>query len=216
MKKPMLQIALDNLSLNDAFNALAPVADAIDIIEVGTILLCAEGTKAVSEIKKRYPNKIVLADAKIADAGEIISNMLFNANADIITAICCADISTITKMHQAALKRNKEIQIELTGYWSWEQAQAWRNAGVPQVVYHRSRDAELAGKGWSEEDITKIKRLAEMGFKVTITGGINLNNLPLFQGIPIYIVIAGRAIRENSNPLQAANDLTTAIAKIWG
>jgi 3-dehydro-L-gulonate-6-phosphate decarboxylase len=36
----------------------------------------------------------VLADAKIADAGKILSRMCFEANADWVTVICCADINT--------------------------------------------------------------------------------------------------------------------------
>lgn len=66
------------------------------------------------------------------------------------------------------------MQIELTGYWTWEQAQQWRDAGIQQVVYHRSRDAQAAGVAWGEADITAIKRLSDMGFKVTVTGGLAL------------------------------------------
>ncbi|WP_228306086.1 glycogen/starch/alpha-glucan phosphorylase, partial [Klebsiella michiganensis] len=42
--------------------------------------------------------------------------------------------------------------IELTGYWTWGQAQEWREAGVQQVVYHRSRDAQAAGVAWGDAD----------------------------------------------------------------
>ena len=35
-----------------------------------------------------------------------------------------------------------------------------------------------------------------MGFKVTVTGGLALEDLPLFQGIPIHVFIAGRSIRD--------------------
>lgn len=88
------------------------------------------------------------------------------------------------------------MQIELTGYWTWEQAQQWRDAGIGQVVYHRSRDAQAAGVAWGEADITAIKRLSDMGFKVTVTGGLALEDLPLFKGIPIHVFIAGRSIRD--------------------
>lgn len=76
---------------------------------------------------------------------------------------------------------NGDVQIELTGYWTWEQAQEWRDAGIGQVVYHRSRDAQAAGVAWGEADISAIKRLSDMGFKVTVTGGLALEDLPLFQ-----------------------------------
>jgi 3-dehydro-L-gulonate-6-phosphate decarboxylase len=39
----------------------------------------AEGVRAVRDLKALYPHKIVLADAKIADAGKILSRMCFEA-----------------------------------------------------------------------------------------------------------------------------------------
>ncbi|SVX59911.1 3-keto-L-gulonate-6-phosphate decarboxylase UlaD [Klebsiella pneumoniae] len=95
---------------------------------------------------------------------------------------------------------NGDVQIELTGYWTWEQAQQWRDAGIGQVVYHRSRDAQAAGVAWGEADITAIKRLSDMGFKVTVTGGLALEDLPLFKGIPIHVFIAGRGYVVQTNP----------------
>ncbi|MGV1736290.1 orotidine 5'-phosphate decarboxylase / HUMPS family protein, partial [Mycoplasmoides pneumoniae] len=62
MALPLIQIALDNLSLASALNDLAKVGDAVDVIEVGTILLTAEGVNAVKEIAKRYPHKLIVAD----------------------------------------------------------------------------------------------------------------------------------------------------------
>ncbi|EHW5435260.1 3-keto-L-gulonate-6-phosphate decarboxylase UlaD, partial [Escherichia coli] len=161
-----------------------------------TILCVGEGVRAVRDLKALYPHKIVLADAKIADAGKILSRMCFEANADWVTVICCADINTAKGALDVAKEFNGDVQIELTGYWTWEQAQQWRDAGIQQVVYHRSRDAQAAGVAWGEADITAIKRLSDMGFKVTVTGGLALEDLPLFKGIPIHVFIAGRSIRD--------------------
>ena len=213
---PKLQIALDNLSFSDAVKALRDVAQEVDVIEVGTILLCAEGKRAVEYIKTMYPDKIVLADAKIADAGKILSRMCFEANADWVTVICCADINTTKGALEVAKEFNGDVQIELTGYWTWEQAQEWRDAGIGQVVYHRSRDAQAAGVTWGEADISAIKRLSEMGFKVTVTGGLALEDLPLFQGIPIHVFIAGRSIRDAASPVEAARQFKRSIAQLWG
>lgn len=91
---PMLQVALDNLSMAAAYDTTRLIAAEVDIIEVGTILCVAEGVRAVRDLKALYPDRIVLADAKIADAGQILARMCFEANADWITVICCADINT--------------------------------------------------------------------------------------------------------------------------
>ncbi|CAI2500967.1 3-keto-L-gulonate-6-phosphate decarboxylase UlaD [Serratia liquefaciens] len=213
---PMLQVALDNQSMDDAYRTTRLIADEVDIIEVGTILCVAEGVRAVRDLKALYPDRIVLADAKIADAGQILARMCFEAHADWITVICCADINTTKGALAVAKEFDGDVQIELTGFWTWEQAVEWRQAGVQQVVYHRSRDAQAAGVAWSDEDIAAIRRLADMGFKVTVTGGLALGDLPLFQGIPIHVFIAGRSIRDAADPVAAAREFKRAIAQLWG
>lgn len=84
------------------------------------------------------------------------------------------------------------------------------------MVYHRSRDAQAAGIAWSEADIDAIRRLADMGFKVTVTGGLALEDLPLFKGIPIHVFIAGRSIRDAASPVEAAREFKRRIAQLWG
>ncbi len=66
--KPMLQIALDNLTIEDAIASAKKVEKYIDVIEVGTILIASEGKKAIKALKEAFPNKIIVADGKIADA----------------------------------------------------------------------------------------------------------------------------------------------------
>ncbi len=68
---------------------------------------------------------------------------------------------------------------------------------------------------WGEADITAIKRLSDMGFKVTVTGGLALEDLPLFN-IPIHVFIAGRSIRDAASPVEAARQFKRSIAELWG
>jgi 3-dehydro-L-gulonate-6-phosphate decarboxylase len=84
-------------------------------------------------------------------------------------------------------------------------------------VYHRSRDAQApGGVAWGEADISAIKRLADMGFKVTVTGGLALEDLPLFKGIPIHVFIAGRSIRDARPGGSRARQFKRSIAQLWG
>ena len=215
MSLPMLQVALDNQTLSHAYETTRLIAEEVDIIEVGTILCVGEGVRAVRDLKALYPHKIVLADAKIADAGKILSRMCFEANADWVTVICCADINTAKGALDVAKEFNGDVQIELTGFWTREQAQEWREAGIQQVVYHRSRDAQAAGVAWGEADISAIKRLADMGFKVTVTGG-GAGRSAAVQGDSIHVFIAGRSIRDAESPVEAARQFKRSIAHLWG
>ena len=212
---PKLQIALDNLSYTDAVKALRDVAQEVDVIEVGTILLCAEGKRAVEYIKTMYPEKIVLADAKIADAGKIITPMMFDAGADWTTIICCAELPTIAGALEVANARGRDVQIELTGHWSFEQAAEWKKIGVRQVVYHRSRDAQAAGVAWGPEDLEKVGKLCNMGFQVTVTGWIAVEDIRFFKEYPVFVFIAGRSIRDAQDPVTAARQFKAEFAKYW-
>ena len=211
MAKPLLQIALDNNTLSDAIRSISQVGHEVDIIEAGTILCLAEGMEAVRCLRALYPNKIILADTKCADAGGTVAKNCADAGADWMTVICSATIPTM----KAALKEVKDLQVELYGDWTFEHAKQWKEAGLSQVVYHQSRDALLAGETWGEKDLTKIKKLVEMGFKVSVTGGLEKETLKLFKGIDVYTFIAGRGIREASDPAQAAREFKEEIDKYW-
>ena len=200
MAKPLLQIALDNNTLSDAIRSISQVGHEVDVIEAGTILCLAEGMEAVRCLRALYPNKTILADTKCADAG-----------ADWMTVICSATIPTM----KAALKEVKDLQVELYGDWTFEHAKQWKEAGLSQAVYHQSRDALLAGETWGEKDLNKIRKLVEMGFKVSVTGGLEKETLKLFKGIDVYTFIAGRGIREAADPAQAAREFKEEIDKYW-
>ncbi len=216
--KPKLQVALDNTSITDALTSVKQYADAIDVIEVGTILHVAEGVQPVRILRALYPNKIILADIKGADAGSILAKQCYEAGATWMTAICSADVETMIGMKKVASTYgpDRDVQIELYGDWTFEHAKAWQSAGLEQVVYHRSRDAEAAGKSWSDDDVAKVAQLIDMGFKVTITGGLKIEDLQLFKDYPVYCVIAGRSIRDAQDPLKAAQAFQDEIVRLWG
>ncbi len=218
MKLPLLQVALDNVTLEDAFESVELYGEIIDVVEVGTILHVAEGVKATKALREKYPHKIILDDIKGADAGKTLAELCFGAGADIMTAICSADINTMIAMKKVGLSYgpDKDVQVELYGDWTFEDAQMWLDNDITQLVYHRSRDAELAGKSWGPVDFNKIEKLCEMGFKVTITGGLNAEDLHLFKDYPIHGVIGGRGIRNAPDPKQAALDFKAEIKRIWG
>lgn len=213
MNKPMLQIALDTYDLPSALGPLQKAAGHIDVIEVGTILCLAEGMHAVRAIKSLFPDKIVLADVRIAEAGSIISKMAFEAGADWVSVVSGAAPSSFEVVLAEARARHKDMQIELSDGWTWAMAQRWADMGVQQVIFKRSRDLEAQGQlSWSEPDFDTIRRLHDLGFKVTVTGSVKPVDIPLFASVPVHIFIAGRAILGANNPAAAAQQFQSAIA----
>jgi 3-dehydro-L-gulonate-6-phosphate decarboxylase len=214
MSRPLLQIALDTYDLPSALGPMQKAHPYIDVIEVGTILCLSEGMHAVRAIRSLYPEKIVLADVRIAEAGGIISKMAFDAGADWVSVVSGAAPDTAEVVLKEAHSRGRDVQIELSDGWTWEMAIKWAGLGIQQVIVHRSRDAEAKGSlSWSQEDHDTIRRLHNMGFKVTVTGGIGPADIPLFVGVPVYIFIAGRAIVNADDPATAAQEFRMAIEK---
>lgn len=215
---PMLQLALDYISLPKAIVMAALVAPEVDIIEIGTPLCKAAGLDAIRAIREICPDKLILADFKAPDVGGLEATMAFDAGADMMTVIGGATLATVEQALTVARQRGKEMLMELTGIRDnelMERAADWRQVGVERIVYHREWDAQSAGRQWEESDKVKICRLIDMGFKLTVTGGLTLELLPFFADIPVSVLICGRGIREASDPRAAAHQMRQTIAELW-
>ena len=82
-----LQLALDDITLEDAIALVHRVHDYVDIIEIGTPFVIAYGMEAVRVMKKEFPEKELLADLKIMDAGDYEAEEALQAGADYVTVV---------------------------------------------------------------------------------------------------------------------------------
>ena len=220
--KPKLQLALDTFDLPSALAPVQKARDHIDVVEAGTILCYAEGMHAVRALRALYPDKILLADVRIAEAGSIIAKLAFEAGADWVSVVSGATLTTLEVVLKEAEKRGGEVQLELIDGWTWDDAAAWRDLGVPWVITHRSRDGEATIReqggdlSWKERDFEVMRNLSEMGFKVSVAGGVKVEDMPRFKDVPIGVFTVGRAIREADDPAAAARAFQDAIGETYG
>ena len=139
------------------------------------------------------PDKLILADFKSPDVGGLEAKMAFDAGADMMTVIGGAALATVEQALDMAHKMGKEMLMELTGVpRHHRRAKEWREMGVERMVYHRGWDEQTANRQWEENDRTTVRQLIDMGFKITVTGGITTEKLPFFQSLPVSVVIFGR------------------------
>lgn len=216
MNRPLLQLALDHTSLEEAQRDVALLQDHVDIVEAGTILCLNQGLHAVRALRQQCPEKLIVADWKVADAGGSLAQQAFGAGANWMTIICAAPLATIEKGHDAAVACGGEIQMELFGNWTLDDARAWHRIGVRQAIYHRGRDAQASGQQWGEADLARMQALSDIGLELSITGGITPADLPLFKHIRVKAFIAGRALSGAAQPQQVAAAFHAQIDAIWG
>jgi 3-dehydro-L-gulonate-6-phosphate decarboxylase len=213
---PLLQVAMDYVSLPKALVMAAQVAPEVDIIEIGTPLCKAAGLEAIRAMREICPDKLILADFKTPDVGGLEATMAFDAGADMMTVIGGATLATVEQALAVGRARGKEILMELTGVRDiLERAVEWSEIGVERIVYHREWDAQSAGRQWTEADKDTIRKLMDMGFKLTVTGGLTMELIPFFADLPVSVLICGRGIREAADPRAAAREMRLSIANLW-
>jgi len=65
-------------------------------------------------LRALYPEKILLADVQIAEAGSIIAKLAFEAGADWVSGVSGATLTTLEVVLKEAVKQGKEVQLELS------------------------------------------------------------------------------------------------------
>ncbi|MEM8858466.1 MAG: 3-dehydro-L-gulonate-6-phosphate decarboxylase [Chloroflexota bacterium] len=216
MSRPKLQLALDNEDLQSALQAVQQCHQHIDIIEVGTILCLAEGVNAVRTMRSLYPKHTILADVRIIKAGGVIAKMCFEAGASWVSVMSDATQETLEAVVKTAADFDGDVQVELNDGWTFEQAKLWRKLGIKQVILHRSSEVVAEEESWTPAAFETVRKFSDLGFDVTVTGGITAEEIETFAGVPVSIFIAGRAIRGAADPDEAAIGFQKAIDQTFG
>jgi 3-hexulose-6-phosphate synthase len=204
-----LQVAMDVLTTADALALAGKVAEHVDIIELGTPLVKAEGMRAVTAIKEAHPDKIVFADLKTMDAGELEADIAFAAGADLVTVLGTAGDSTIVGAVKAATKHGKGIVVDLIGV-SDKAARAREviALGAEFVEMHAGLD-EQAEEGFTFG--TLLSEGSDSGVAFSVAGGVNASTIAAVQQSGASVAVAGGAIYGADDPAAAAAALRAAI-----
>jgi 3-hexulose-6-phosphate synthase len=204
-----LQVAMDLLTTEDALELAGKVAEYVDIIELGTPLIKAAGLTAVTAVKRAHPDKIVFADMKTMDAGELEADIAFKAGADLVSVLGSADDSTIAGAVKAAHAHGKGIVVDLIGMPDKvTRAKEARALGAEFVEFHAGLD-EQALPGFDLNGLLSAGAEARVPFSVA--GGVNLTTIDAVQRAGAEVAVAGGAIYGAADPALAAKELRAAI-----
>ena len=207
-----LQVAIDLLSTADALKLLRKVAPYVDIIELGTPLIKQQGLSVVTNVKAAYPDKLVFADMKTMDAGELEANLAFEAGADIMTVLASAADSTIAGAVKAGKAHGKAVVADMIGVANKViRLQELKALGVSWVELHAGLD-EQAQTGYSIDSLLEAGRNASIPFSVA--GGINQSRINAVEAAGATIAVAGAAIYGAADPAASAKALRESIQKL--
>ncbi|MFF2275608.1 3-hexulose-6-phosphate synthase [Agromyces sp. NPDC058126] len=204
-----LQFAMDTLSTESALELAAAAAPHVDILELGTPLIKSAGLSAVTAVKAAHPDKVVLADLKTMDAGELEAEIAFAAGADLVTVLGSAGDSTIAGAVKAARKHGKGVVVDLIGVHDKAgRAKEVVALGVDLVEMHAGLD-EQAGDGYTLDSL--LHDGASAGVPFSVAGGVTAGTIPAVQQSGARIAVAGGAIYGAPDVGAAAAALRAAI-----
>ena len=215
ISKPLLQVALDLLDLDDALKLASEIAQFVDIIEAGTPLIKSNGIKAVRELKEAHSDKLICADLKIADAGFLEVKMAALAKADIVSVLADAYDITILETLRAA----KEYQVKIIADLIMSRRPAKRLREIVDLKYHNTKlhyclvhsglDVQESRHTPLEEleSVVKIQNRPSLA----IAGGITYDDIPKLKKYPISIIIIGGAITRADNPTKTTIEIRKLI-----
>lgn len=200
---------MDVMTTEAALELAGKVAPYVDIIELGTPLIKSEGWRAIRAIKDAHPDKLVFADLKTADTGELEADMAFTAGADYVTVLGTAGDSTIVGAVKAAKAHGKSIVVDMIGVADKVTRAKEANAlGAAFVEMHAGLD-EQAEPGFTFKTLLNDGETARVPF--SIAGGVNASTIKSVQRAGATVAVAGGAIYGAADPAASAAELRAAI-----
>lgn len=206
---PLLQVALDCLKIGEALRISSEVEEYIDILEVGTPLLKSEGLRTVEILKKVFMEKIIFADTKTMDVGDLEARMAFDAGADIISVCSRAPKQTIITAIEEGRKRDRKVMVDLLGESDKIlAAEEIKVMGPHYFCIHTGIDEQRAGRNPFEVVEAFSKRIS---VPYAIAGGIKPEDISKIIPFNPSIIIVGGYITRSQNPKEAAKLLQAEI-----
>jgi 3-hexulose-6-phosphate synthase len=198
-----LQLALDVCTIEEGIDLVETVREYIDIIEIGTPLILEHGLRPVALFKERFPDKLILADAKIMDAGEHEAKLCFARGADIVTVLGVAHDSTIAGVVKAAKAYGKYVLVDMIDVHDIvKRALEIEKLGADYLCVHTAFDIQSTGVNPLDE-LRLINSVLTLG-KSAVAGGVKLATVGDIVKENPEIIVVGGGITAQSDPVFSA------------
>lgn len=200
--KPLLQIALDSINLDEVFRVAELVQGYVDILEIGTVLLKKEGIRIVEKMKRLYPGILICADTKTVDLGKLEAQVMFEAGADLISVCGLASEATITFAIHEARMRQKKVLVDLIGLGdSYRQIKRFTYLQPDYLTVHTGIDERSTDNNLFQQ-VEIISQISPI--PLAISGGVQLDDISYLLIFNPAIIIVGAAITASSDPNKTA------------
>ncbi|QXN87431.1 3-hexulose-6-phosphate synthase [Tetragenococcus halophilus] len=207
-----LQLAIDELSLEQALTQVDKLKQYIDIVEIGTPFLIDAGRKAVEQMKRKFPELEILCDAKIMDAGAYEAQLAYDVGADYVTVLGITDDLTINGCVEQAKKQGRKVMVDMICVKDFvTRIPVLEELGVDVIAVHTGADQQQAGRT-PIEDLIEMKKYVKKA-QIAVAGGINSKTVEDYIALQPDIVIVGSGILNVADPVYEASLIHSTLTR---
>lgn len=209
-----LQIALDLLSIEDALTiAEEAVKGGANWLEVGTPLIKNHGVFAIKKLKAAFPNKVIVADMKTMDTGDLEVEMAAKNGADVVCILGLADEFTVKRAVNSAKAHDVKIMADLIGVeGKAKRAKELEDLGVDYVMIHAPIDIQKVKMQKVDASLSEIKGLKKvLKIPLAAAGGISVETAGILRDAGVDIFVVGRAVTKAKDVVATTRELCKAI-----
>jgi 3-hexulose-6-phosphate synthase len=208
-----LQLAYDLGTYEELYAFMEEIEEAIDIIEIGTPVILREGVSHIENVKKRFPDKLIFADLKIMDAGELEADIGFQAGADMVSVLGLASKKTIEAAKNSAIQWNRKIMIDMINLQ--DPIMKWTDfmkMGMDYGCLHTAHDDVTDGGN----SLEMVKNFHEThgGQQISVAGGIDPEKIRNLKSCQPEILVVGSYITTAVDPSKAVKTIRQVMNEI--
>ncbi len=205
-----VQLSLDLTTLQEATDTAEMALRAgVDWLEVGTPLIIAEGTRAIRELRARYPNVPIVADLKIMDGAYLEVEMAAKAGASMVVVMGQAHAESV----ELAVKAGRHFGVKVMGDNMGMSdpvtgAKRLEELGCDYIVHHVGYDMRNLQRQRGLAVATPLERLREIvesvGIPVQAVGGLTMEQAVQTPAYGAPMVVIGAPLVIDAHSFQAA------------
>jgi 3-hexulose-6-phosphate synthase len=204
-----LQISFDIPDLEKVIAIAKEVEPSADSFEIGSLLLFKYGLAALEKFRKTFPEKVLLADAKIVDRGKPTVTLLASTGIDWITVMAGTNKNVIHSACTTAHELGKLVMLDLLDAASQGQsALEAKSMGVDALLVHRSHDEEDSLKFLDTWDMVR----GNSNLPIYVSGKITRDIIDKIKAIKPDGLIIGKAITQADDPAAEAQFFKEALS----
>ncbi len=206
-----LQISFDTTDLDYALSLAHLIESNTDIFEIGTLLIYKHGDVALRRFREEFPQKTLLADAKIVDRSKDAVTLFAQAGADWITVMSGISKGIIHTACTTAHALGKKVMLDLSDASSLGQsALEAKSLGVDALLFYKP--------GSHDEQTSFIDRWemvkGNTQIPIFIGGALTPSAVPEILSLDAAGVVMNSTVVNPENALEEITSLAALVKNV--